>query len=432
MATPVIQSGNYLLEIDTGWDSGSFRLDNATKGVLDNTTYPLGPTTDFADVTDGVLNVRIFRGRKDIGDQFTPGTMSFTLDDSIAYGAFNPFNQNSPTYDPNNDQPGIAPLRRVRFYRLDSSNNAESLFQGFIVDFDYQFTMEGKDTVTIGCVDDQYLLSQAILDEWNVSEELSSVRVTSMLALPEVDAFQGVGQQSIETGTATLGGAAAYTVPQGTIAQAYLQDILDAEQGRAFVDRSGVFTYQARIGATLSNPTVSFSDNDPLTVPYQGLGINFGADKVVNRATVTTLQDPNQPQTAQDIASQAEYFVQAVSIGDSLLHNTTAALDLADYLLVPQPSAVFTDVQVEFQALTAAQRDDVAILDIGQTVSVEKTIVTGISSTSVIAQESAIEGIEHQISYSQPHRVIIYTSPTVVLQEFILDSSTLDSIYALT
>lgn len=432
MATPVIQSGNYLLEIDTGWDSNSFRLDDSVKGVLNNTTYTLGPGTTYADVTDGVLNVRIFRGRKDIGDQFTPGTMSFTLNDSIAYGAFNPLNQDSPTYDPANDQPGIAPLRRVRFYRLDSSNNAESLFQGFIVDFDYNFGLDGQDTVAINCVDDQYLLSQAVLDEWNVTEELSSVRVVSMLALPEVDAFQGVGQQSIETGTTTLGGASAYTVPQGTIAQAYLQDILDAEQGRAFVDRDGVFTYQARIGDTLSNPAVSFSDNNGLTVPYTAVSINFGADKVVNRATVTTLQDPNSPQTAEDLASQAQYFIQAESISDSLLHNTTSALALANYLLAPQPSAIFTEVEAQFQILTSAQRDEVAILDIGQTVSIEKTIQTGVSTTSVIAQESAIEGIEHLIGYAQPHRVIVYTSPTTVLQAFVLDSSTLDSIYALT
>lgn len=432
MATPVIQSGNYLLEIDTGWDANSIRLDDPVKAVLNNTTYTLGPNTSYADVTEGVLNVRIFRGRKDIGDQFTPGTMSFTLNDSIAYGAFNPFNQDSPTYDPANDQPGIAPLRRVRFYRLDQSNTAESLFQGFIVDFDYTFNLDGNDTVAINCVDDQYLLSQAILDEWNVSEELSSARVVNMLALPEVDAFQGVGQQSIETGTQTLGGTSAYTVPQGTIAQAYLQDILDAEQGRAFVDRSGVFTYQARIGAVLATAAASFSDATSLAIRYSGVDINFGADKVVNRATVTTLQDPNQPQTAEDLASQAQYFIQAESIGDSLLHNTTAALDLADYLLSPQPQAIFTQVETEFQTLTATQRDDIAILEIGDVISIEKTIQTSISTTSTISQESAIEGIEHQISYSQPHRVIIYTSPTTVLQQFVLDSSTLDSIYALT
>jgi hypothetical protein len=105
MSASVIQSGEYLLEIDTGWDSSSFTLDSSVKGLLDNTTYKLGPTTDFADVTDGVLDVSITRGRRDIGDQFVPGIMNFTLNDQLADGAFNPFNTDSPTYDPANNEP---------------------------------------------------------------------------------------------------------------------------------------------------------------------------------------------------------------------------------------------------------------------------------------------------------------------------------------
>jgi hypothetical protein len=88
-------------------------------------------------------------------------------------------------------------------------------------------------------------------------------------------------------------------------------------------------------------------------------------------------------------------------------------------------------VNTGFQMLSTAQRDDVAILEIGDTISVENTITTSSTTTSVIAQESAIEGIEHRISYAQPHQVTIYTSPTTVYQLFILDSSTLDTIYAL-
>ena len=61
MTAAVIDSGTYKLEIDTGWDSSSFVLDSSTKGVLDNTTYTLGPGTTYADVTTGVLNLRIFR-----------------------------------------------------------------------------------------------------------------------------------------------------------------------------------------------------------------------------------------------------------------------------------------------------------------------------------------------------------------------------------
>ena len=430
MPASVIHSGEYLLEIDTGWDSSSFQLNSTTKGVLDNTTYKLGPTTEYADVTQGVLDVSITRGRRDIGDQFVPGIMNFTLNDQIAYGAFNPFNPDSPTYDPANNQPGIAPMRRVRFYRYDSLSVAESLFQGFIVNYDYQFNLDGNDLVVIQAIDDQYLLSQAFLDEWNVDEEIASTRVTKLLALSEVNAFQGVGEQSIETSAITLGGAAAYTVPSGSNAQGYLNDIMAAEQGRAFVDRSGVFTFQKRLGPTLAGASVEFGDNDPSHCPYDSVSINFGADKVINRASVTHLGAAG-PETVDDLASQSKYFIQAVAYTESLVHNDTAALALANYLIQGEPTATLTSVNTGFQMLSAAERDSVAILEIGDTISVEKTITTTSTTTSVIAQESFVEGIEHRISYSQPHQVTIYTSPTTVYQVFVLDSSTLDTIYAL-
>jgi hypothetical protein len=430
MSASVIQSGEYLLEIDTGWDSSSFTLDSSTKGILNNTTFLLGPNTDFADVTDGVLDVSITRGRRDIGDQFVPGIMSFTLNDQLADGAFNPFNPDSPTYDPANNEPGIAPMRRVRFYRYNSLGVAQSLFQGFIVTYDYQFNLDGNDLVTVQAIDDQYLLSQAFLDEWNVTEQVASARVVELLALPEVDAFQGVGQQSIETSAVTLGGAAAYTVPSGSNAQGYLNDIMAAEQGRAFVDRSGRFVFQKRIGATLAGASVEFGDNDPSLYPYDSVSINFGADKVINRASVTHL-GATGPETVDDLASQAKYFIQAVAYTESLVHNDTAALALATYLIQGEPTATLTSVNTGFQMLSTGERDNVAILEIGDTISVEKTITTTATTTSVIAQESFIEGIEHRISYSQPHQVTIYTSPTTVYQLFVLDSSTLDTIYAL-
>ena len=430
MTAAVIDSGTYKLEIDTGWDSSSFQLDSDPKGILDNTTYKLGPTTDYADVTTGVLDLRIFRGRRDIGDQFTAGTMSFTLNDQIAYGAFNPFNPDSPTYDPANNQPGIAPMRRVNFYRYDSLGTAESLFQGYIVSYDYQFSLDNNDTVAVGCIDLQYTLSQTILDEWNVTEQLSSERVVEMLALPEVNAFQGVGEQSIETGVATLGGSSPFDVPQGTNVNGYLTNIMDAEQGRAFVDRSGVFTFQKRISTTLAGAVVDFGDNNPSHTPYDQVTINFGADKVINRASVTHAGS-SSTQVAEDLASQAEYLIQAVSYNDSLVHSNAAALELAEYLIQPDPTPVLTSVSSQFQMLSDAERDAVVIVEIGNTISIEKTIQTSATTTSVIAQESFVEGVEHQISFASPHRVTFYTTPTTVYQIFILDSSTLDTIYAL-
>jgi hypothetical protein len=42
-------------------------------------------------------------------------------------------------------------------------------------------------------------------------------------------------------------------------------------------------------------------------------------------------------------------------------------------------------------------------------------------TTSEFAQELAIEGIEHTISLSQGHSITLFTSPTVVVYQLILD-----------
>jgi len=115
----VIESGNYDLEIDTGYLWDAFTLDDTTKGVLNNTDYVLTGTTQYASVMDGTISLSAKRGRRDIGDQFTFGTLNFVLNDTLADGVFNPFDTTSPYYDPNNSQPGLAPLRKVRFSRYN-------------------------------------------------------------------------------------------------------------------------------------------------------------------------------------------------------------------------------------------------------------------------------------------------------------------------
>ena len=412
--TAVVQSGDYELEIDTGFLQDAFILDSATAGILNNSTYVLNGTTNFASVLDGCDNVKIKRGRQDIGDQFSAGTMVFEMLDTT--GIFNPFDESSPYWDSTTEQPGLAPMRKVRFARYDINNVKEYLYTGFIVNFDYNFALGGIDTVTVYCADDFYLLSQTYMDEFNVSEELSSARVTAVLDLPEVNFPPG--QRDIATGTQTLGGSAAFTIENGTSVQAYLAAINQAEQGRLFMARNGDLTFDARLGNTLSASVADFHD-DGTNIPYSGVGISFQADQVVNRASVTILGS-NNPQVADDVASQAQYFIQNQSITNSLLHDDTAALSLANYLLEPQPIARYTSVQTQFVSLTNAQRDQVAIIDIGQTITIEKTFQTS-AGPSQLAQELAIEGIEHSISMSYGHSIALFTSPTVIVYQLILD-----------
>jgi hypothetical protein len=412
MATSVIASGDYELFIDTGFQLDAFTLDDALKGVLDNTQYVLNGTTEFAPMMEYSKSISVNRGRKEIGDQFSAGTMSFTLDDNLAGGILNPLYTSSPFVDPAG-QFTLAPLRRVSFGRYNSANTFVELFVGQIVNYDYAYELGGNNTVTVYCADDFYLLAQTSMDEFNVSEELSSARLSAILDLPEV--AYPVASRDISTGTQTLGGAAAYTIANGTNVKAYIDQIQAAEQGRIFMSRTGVLNSDPRVGNTLSGSVADFHD-DGTQIPYNSLAITYNADQIVNRASVQHL-GATSPEVADDLASQVKYLIQTVSITDSLLHNDAAAATLASYLLVGEPDATFTGVQTDYLMLTTAQRETLALVDIGDTITITNTIAGG-----EVAQELSVEGVEHRIDFVTGHRVTYYTAPTVIVYELILDN----------
>jgi hypothetical protein len=73
--------------------------------------------------------------------------------------------------------------------------------------------------------------------------------------------------------------------------------------------------------------------------------------------------------------------------------------------------------------LTDAQKDTLATVDIGDTISIEKTFSSG-AGTTQLAQELSVEGIEHYLDYSTGHRVLYSTAPTTIVYELILDNAT--------
>lgn len=422
---PVVNAGNYDLQIDTGFTLDAFTLDSATKGLLDGPDYVLNGTTQFASVIESTQSVSVKRGRRDIGDTFSAGTMSFEILD--VSGIFNPFDENSPFYDTNQNVPGLAPMREVKLIRYDNADNPELLFRGFVINYDYNFALGGLDTVTVYCADQFYLLSQTYLNEFNPSAELSGARLNTVLSLPEVD-FPSGASRDIATGTVELGHDSAYTVAAGTNVLTYVSQVNDtAEFGRVFMSREGVFTFQDRIGNTISASVADFHD-DGTNIPYNGLGISFEADAVVNRSVLTGLN--NNTATVEDTASIATYFIQTSSITNSLLHQQTDINTAASYLLNGDPEARFTSVETAFMALTTAQRDAVAVIDIGNTVTIEKTFASG-TGTTQLAQELSVEGIEHYLDLSSGHRVLISTAPTTIVYELVLDNVTYGTLDAL-
>jgi hypothetical protein len=388
----------------------AFTLDDSTRGVLNNTQYVLDGTTQFADITEFTTLVAYSRGRRKTDYQFGAGTLTFAMRDET--GILGPYDTSSPYFDPANNQPGLAPMRQIRL-----SRDSEYLFVGYVTSYEYEFALAGPNTVSVNCSDDFYLLAQTQLDEYNVSPETSGQRITSVLALPEVSYG---GTTAIDPGTVDLGHASAYTVPAGTNTLAYLNQINQAEQGRLFMDRTGVLTFQPRVGTTLSAPVISFKD-DSTGAKYQDLSVEFDADNVINRAFVRALNGDEA--TDDDAGSIAKYFTQSTSITNSLLHTTGDVAALAEYLLEPEPEPRYTSVTTWFGSLTSLQRDAVATVDIGDTISIEKTI-PGLGTQ--LGQELAIEGIQGIIDFNRGHTLTFYTSPTTIVYELILD----DLVYA--
>jgi hypothetical protein len=422
---PVVNAGNYDLQIDTGFTVDAFTLDDPLKGLLDDPLYVLNGTTQFASVIESTQSISVKRGRRDIGDTFSAGTMAFEILD--VSGIFNPFDESSPFWDTNQSVPGLAPMREVKLIRYDNANNPELLFRGFVINYDYNFALGGLDTVTVYCADQFYLLSQTYLDEFNPSAELSGARLNTVLSLPEVD-FPTGASRDIATGTVQLGHSAAYTVAAGTNVLTYVSQVNDtAEFGRVFMSREGVFTFQNRVGNTISASVADFHD-DGTNIPYNGLGISFESDAVVNRSVVTGLN--GNTATADDATSIATYFIQTSSITNSLLHEQPSIDTAAAYLLNGDPEARFTSVETAFMALTTAQRDTVAVIEIGNTITIEKTFPSG-TGTTQLAQELSVEGIEHYLDLSSGHRILISTAPTTIVFELILDNVTYGTLDAL-
>ena len=401
MSATIVQSGSYLLEMGTGNLLNVFTLNSATLGVLDSDILEGEP--EFADITSYADTIAYRRGRQRVVDQQNQaGLLNFRMADNVAGGNLNPLYSGSTFWSTNEGVPGLAPMRPVRL-----SRSGVYLFKGRVTSYTYEYQLGGLDEVNVHCSDDQLLLGQAVLPAAATSSQLSGARVTAIL---DNAAVAYPTTRSIATGTVTLG---AYAIGTDTSASSYLQRVVEAEQGRLFVSRSGVLTFQNRIGSTLAAPTAIFSDAG--NIPYNEVSIDFDQTNVVNRAAVTI--EGGTEQVSANAASQVTYFVQAVGISDSLLSTNAQALTLATYLLEPYPQPRYSRLGTSFALLTDPQRTTVAALEIGDTIQVTKAMLAGGS----ITQTLAIEGIDATITVSGGHAVTLYTSPQVVLNFLILD-----------
>lgn len=401
MPANIVTGGTLTVELDVGFGNG-FILDDTQQGLLDG-IYPLDGVDEFAEIT--VQSVDFFRGKRRVLDSIAPGRATIIAIDKTR--AFDPYNESSVYWDEFDDTPGLSPLREVRITR-----NSTVIFRGRVVDFTYDYVGPGRlPVVTIIAADDLFILSNAFLNGFTPTAELSSDRVSTILDRTEVG--WSATARDIDTGITTLGN---YAIAEGTNALDYLRQIDAAERGRLFIRASdGDLVFQPRLGNTLSNPSVSFAD-DGTGTPYREVFVDFTVESVLNRVTV---QRPGgTAQTATDPASIGLYFTQAETITNSLLSTDAQALDLADYLLEGTPEPRFSGVETFFGSLNTSQKNAVAAVDIGDTIEITRTFTTG--SPLQVVEELSVEGIHHRID-TRGETVTFYTAPTDVVFALELD-----------
>ena len=386
MAAPTIQ---VLVGFQTTTGFGNpFQLDNATYGLLNTGT--LGGLA-YADLTSIVQSVNITRGRNRQLDQFNAGTATISF-----YNA-------SRVLDPLNTASIYYPYVLPRCPVIINANGVP-IYTGLITDWNLDYDMANKDIMYASCSDNFTVLANQQLNAHTTTAELSSTRVSTVLAYSEI-AYQGA--KSIGTGSSTLGGTAAsanFSIAQDTNLLNYLQLITTSEQGYLYMSANGTLTFKGR--SSVLNPVASATFNTTGTaIPYQTLINQFGDELLYNY--VVTQSPAGAVQTASNAASIALYQAQQYALLDLLNSSTAEVAALGNYLLgkYKNPVLRFTGLSTQLAALSIANQNLLFSLDLTNVTTVEKNFVTGTPLTD--SQTLIISGISHSI---QPgSHIVSYT-----------------------
>jgi hypothetical protein len=372
------------VKVELGADLGErdltrFRLDDAVKGVLDNTEYTLGGDR-FFDITDRLISANTSRGKNTALDRIDAGQLNIVLDNFDRL--FDPLYVDGTYYSQ------LIPGKEIRI-----SCNGYPVIYGYVDDLDIAYEPGNRSVVSFQASDALSNLTINNLPEVLPDVELSGARVTRILDLPEV--AWPTDRRSIDTGNSFMSDT---DISEGTQAVAYLQLIATSEAGEVFVSKDNKFVFKARN----SPPGVIdlyFTDEASIpgftTVPFAELGVVYGSEQLYNRIVLTNDQ-PSFPDEAiaEDAESQLVYGPRSYTV-NGLLNNEVSDLQfLADFLLArfKEPQYRFQSLSVVLDVLSEAQQNEVLDLEIGNVVQVKFT-PSGIPPA--IEQYCRVIGISH-------------------------------------
>jgi hypothetical protein len=387
-------------------DPVAFKLNDATRGVLDNTSFTLSGNR-FFDISDRLIGTTVSRGKNQALDRIDAGTSSIVVDNSDRH--FDPLYPDGPYFGQ------LIPRRTVRI-----TCNGSPVFFGSIDDFDIVYAPSNRSQVRIDVSDAFSTLTNSGLEEFTPTAQLSGARVNAVLDRPEV--AWPAADREIDTGNSTMLGA---LVDEGTSVLEYLQLVSNSEFGNLFIGKDGKVVFRER-NSVPNTPNLVFSD-EVVAGAYTGIqfaSVNnvFGSENLYNRILISNAASPALEATAADDDSQIIYGPRSYSQSSLLVANQSELQFLADFLLArfKEPQYRFESLTVVMDTLTEANQNAVLDLEIGDIVLVR---FEPSDIPPAIEQYVRIIGISHD--WTSTSKNITFALERLDFAIFILDNPVL-------
>jgi hypothetical protein len=365
-----------------GTNAPFFTLDNPTKGVLDNTSFPLSGSI-FYDVTDKVKSIATRRGKNRQLDEFDAGLANILFDNNDR--TFDPENPNSPYAGQ------IIPKRAIRV-----SSGGQRIFTGVIDDWNLEYQPGGNSEASAASSDAFTLFNTQTLPAGTATAQKSGARVNAILNLADVD--WPTEAREIEAGQTDLG---ADVYPEDANVLEYLRQVAKSEPGNLFMSAGGNVVFSDR-SPNSDGLSLTFAD-DGTGIPYQGLKVVYGSELLYNEIVLGSQFAGTF--IAQDPTSIADYGVLNLTQNDLLTADSDYLSTLAAYYAIKysQPEYRFESLEIVLDELNPTQQAQILGLEISDYVTIK---FTPNNIPPVIFKIAEVIRIDHDIT-PQAHVVSI-------------------------
>jgi hypothetical protein len=335
-----------------GFNAPFFTLDDPTKGLLDNTEFPLGGQI-FYDVTDKVKSIATRRGKNRQLDEFDAGLANVLFDNNDR--TFDPEYALSPYFGQ------VIPKRAIRI-----SSGGIRVFTGVVDDWNLDYSPGGNSEASAASSDAFTLFNTQTLPAGTATAQTAGERVNAILDLPDVSWPES--ERDIEIGDIQLG---ADVFPEDANVLEYLRQVARSEPGNVFMAADGKVVFSDR-NPNSDGSTLTFAD-DGSGIPYQGLKVVYGSELLYNEIVLGSQFAGTF--IAQDPTSIADYGVLNLTQIDLLTADATYLETLSAYYAIKysQPEYRFESLDVVLDEVSPADQQTILGLEISDFVTIRFT-----------------------------------------------------------